>query len=183
DALPILREGVPRRALPARGDDPADRADQPAAGAVVHRRAGPGAAEVVLSAATVPRPAGPVEDGTSAARRPIGAGTDDPALERIDVVGKPEARRAASSGPARRAQSQRGIEGVGGGLGDEFARLRVVHRNGHPETQGALAEAIDEAPAHGLVRGRLARALVALVGEATEAAGEEARIALERDAG
>ena len=43
-----LRQGVPRRALPARGDDPAHRADQPAAHPVLHRREGARPAEVVL---------------------------------------------------------------------------------------------------------------------------------------
>ena len=46
-----LRQGVPRRALPARGDDPAHRPGQPAARALLHRGEGARAAEVVLGAA------------------------------------------------------------------------------------------------------------------------------------
>ena len=45
-----LRQGVPRRALSARGVDPAHRAGEPAADPVLHRREGAGAAEVVLMA-------------------------------------------------------------------------------------------------------------------------------------
>src|SRR5205085_8245461 len=43
-----LRQGIPRRALHARGDDPAHRSGEPAAHPVLHRRARAGAAQVVL---------------------------------------------------------------------------------------------------------------------------------------
>jgi acyl-CoA dehydrogenase len=44
----VVRQGIPRRALFARGADPADRAGQPATGAELHRRKSARPSEILL---------------------------------------------------------------------------------------------------------------------------------------
>src|SRR3990167_6977977 len=51
-----LRQGIPRRTLPARDDDSAHRADQPATHPVLHRREGARAAQILLTFTTSTHP-------------------------------------------------------------------------------------------------------------------------------
>ena len=85
-------------------------------------------------------------------------------------------------GPARLHQAQHRVEAVAAGIVDQRLALRVAEHQAQAEPRAPLLERVEQVLARDQALGRLARALVALVGaRADQLAREQARIGLQRD--